>query len=282
MTTDLAGRSFLVTGANTGIGRVTALELARRGGRVILACRSRDKTDPVIADIRAQTKNDQVSFLALDLSSLASVKAAAADVVANDIVVDVLVNNAGVAGVRGVTADGFEIAFGTNHLGHHLFTKLLLPRLLARPAPRIVNVSSESHYMAKQGIDFSVLKTSTPSVTGMPEYSVSKLANVLHAKWLHRMHAKDGLQTAALHPGVVASDIWQRRLPRPVAKLIGLFMISNEEGAQTTLHCATTTTLTSGAYYDKSIEKRPNRWSDDEALQDRLIAFSDDAVRPFV
>jgi NAD(P)-dependent dehydrogenase (short-subunit alcohol dehydrogenase family) len=172
------------------------------------------------------------------------------------------VNNAGLAGLRGVTKDGFELTFGTNHLGHYLFTRLLLPLLEKQDGARIVNVASKAHYRAK-GIDFDAVRKSTPTVTGLPEYGVSKLANVLFAKELARRYPK--ILSTSLHPGVVASDAW-RQIPWGARHLMKLFMISNEEGAKTTLHCVTSDNLRNGAYYDKCAERRPNRVADDEEL----------------
>lgn len=147
---DLAGKVVLVTGANTGIGRVSAETLARRGAKVFLACRSEEKTRPVIEGIRAS--GGAAEFLSLDLADLASVRRAARHFATGE-ALHVLLNNAGLAGLQGLTRDGFEVAFGTNHLGHFLLTMLLLPRLRETAPARIVNVASTAHYQAK-GLDF--------------------------------------------------------------------------------------------------------------------------------
>jgi NAD(P)-dependent dehydrogenase (short-subunit alcohol dehydrogenase family) len=248
---ELSGTTFLITGANTGIGRATAVELAERGGRVVLACRSEEKTRPVIDDIVRTTGDADVEFLPLDLADLESVRAAAA---AFDEPLHVLVNNAGVAGQRGQTKQGFELAFGINHLGHFLFTNLLLDRLLETKG-RVINVSSDSHYSPK-AIDWDGLQRPTKSVTGLPEYGVSKLCNVLHAQELARR--VDGVTTASLHPGVIASDVW-RRVPFPVRSIMKLFMKSTTDGARTSVHCATTPDLANGAFYTNEREKAPSK-----------------------
>lgn len=262
---DLAGKNFVVTGANTGIGKVTAEELAKRGARVVLACRSVDKTQPVLEAIQKAHGEDAAVFVKLDLGDLAGVRTAAAEILADGRPIDVLVNNAGLAGLRGETKDGFELAFGTNHLGHFLLTHLLLPRLLLAPAPRIVNVASKAHYNAT-GIDWDAVHKPTRSVTGLPEYAVSKLANVLFAKECARRFDPK-VKSYSLHPGVVASDVW-REVPRVFRGAMKLFMITNEEGAKTTLHCATSPECAdeSGKYYDKCKEKRPSRVAEDGAL----------------
>ena len=265
---DLAGRVVIVTGSNTGIGKVTAEQLAARGAKIWLACRSEDKTMPVVESIRQS--GGKADFLPLDLGDLASVRRSAEQFLRTDESLHILINNAGLAGSRGITKDGFELAFGTNHLGHFLFTMLLLPRLRASTPARIVNVSSKSHYDAK-GIDWDALRKPTASVAGLPEYSVSKLCNVLFTKELARGQAGQGVTSYSLHPGVVASDIW-RQIPAPFRFLAKMFMITNEEGAKTTLYCATSPDVAThdGRYYDKEKERRPARLADDEALAKEL------------
>jgi len=270
MSSELAGKVYLVTGANTGIGQVTAEELARRGGRVFLAGRSRERTEPVVERIRRASGPDAAAFLQLDLSSLDSVRAGARSFLALGLPLHGLVNNAGLAGVRGLTADGFEMTFGTNHLGPFLLTLLLLDRLGESAPSRIVNVASRAHHRAR-GIDWDAQRRPATSRGGIDEYSVSKLANVLFTKELVRRLAGGGVTSYALHPGVVATDIW-RELPWGLRHLAKLFMISPEEGARTTLHCtsAPETSLESGAYYDSSRPVRPSRAADDPELADEL------------
>lgn len=261
----MRGRFVVVTGANTGIGRVTAEVLAARGARVVLACRSESRTAPVLDAIRRA--GGEASFVALDLADFASVRAAAAAILAMNTPIDVLIDNAGLA-APGRTKDGFELTFGTNHLGHFLFTMLLFPRLTEDG--RVVVVSSGSHYQAK-GIDFEAVQRKTASITAVPEYEVSKLANVLFVKELARRLGTSGVTAYALHPGVVASDAW-RRIPWPVRAIAKLFMISNEEGAKTTLYCATAPELAgeSGHYYDGSRRKAPSALAEDATLAREL------------
>jgi NAD(P)-dependent dehydrogenase (short-subunit alcohol dehydrogenase family) len=256
---DLGGRTFLVTGGNTGIGRATAAELARRGGRVYVACRSEQKGRAAVAGIAAATGNDGISFLPLDLADLASVRRCAEMFLALKEPLHVLINNAGLGGGRGRTKDGFELAFGVNHLGHFALTTALLDQLAASAPARIVNVASGSHYQAK-GIDFDALRQPTRSLTGQPEYAVSKLCNVLFTQELARRLDGSGVTAYALHPGVVASDIW-RRVPWPVRPLITRRMISTEDGARTPVYCATSPEVAqhSGRYYDNCRERNPSR-----------------------
>ncbi len=267
---DMDGRVCVVTGANTGIGAVTARELARRGAHVVMACRSLERANPVAEAIRADTGNEQVEVVPLDLGSFESVRACAEGLLARDLPIHVLVNNAGLAGTRGVTRDGFELAFGTNHLGHFLLTNLLLDRIRRSGPARVVTVASRGHYRAR-GIDYEAVRQPTRTTTGFPEYTVSKLANVLFSAELARRLAGTNVTTYSLHPGVVASDIW-RRVPGLVRPIMKLFMITNEEGAQTTLHCATDPAAASqtGLYWDQRKPKKPNPVAEDPAAAAEL------------
>src|ERR1035437_3231169 len=196
---ELAGRTFMVTGGNTGIGRATVAELARRGGRVYAACRSPEKGRRAVADIVAATGNEAVAFLPLDLADLASVRRCAEEFLALGEPLHVLINNAGVAGPRGVTGDGFELAFGVNHLGHFALTTALLDRLASSAPARVVTVASDSHYQAR-GVDFDAVRRPTASITGMPEYAVSKLCNVLFSAELARRAGRAGHHDLCLAP----------------------------------------------------------------------------------
>jgi retinol dehydrogenase 12 len=255
---ELGGRTFLVTGGNTGIGRATALGLAQRGGRVYIACRSMTRGEEAAASIRASTGNEEVWVLALDLADLDSVRACASEFLARGEPLHVLVNNAGLGGAHRVTRQGFEMMFGVNHLGHFLLTNALLGRLTDSAPARVVTVSSDSHYDAK-GIDFDALRRPARGLTGLHEYAVSKLCNVLFTQELARRTAGTGVTTYALHPGVVASDIW-RRVPWPVRPIITRRMLTVTQGAQTSLYCATSPDVAeaSGRFYDKCAERAPS------------------------
>jgi len=255
-----SGRTFLVTGGNTGIGRATATALARGGGRVYIACRSASAGSAAVEEIKAASGADSVWLLPLDLASLASVRDCAAAFVRQDEPLHVLINNAGLGGQRGLTSDGFELTFGVNHLGHFALTNLLLERLKASgPGSRIVSVSSAAHYGAP-GIEFDALRRRTRSFTGQREYAVSKLCNVLFAQELARRLHGVGVTSYALHPGVVASDIW-RRVPRPARALIKRRMLTVDQGAVTSVYCATSGAVApeSGLYYDKCQVREPSR-----------------------
>jgi NAD(P)-dependent dehydrogenase (short-subunit alcohol dehydrogenase family) len=267
MSKDLAESTFVITGANTGIGKITAKQLASRGARVILACRSREKTEPVLAEISRETGTTP-GFVQLDLSDLDSVRKAAAEILAMNIPIHGLINNAGLV-TRGTTKDGFELIFGTNHLGHYLFTRLLLPKL-EQSRGRVVNVSSDSHYQAKR-IDWPALQKPTRTVVGLKEYEVSKLANVLFTKELARREGNK-VTVYAVHPGQVATDVW-RRIPGPFRWVFKKFMITPEEGAVSSIRAAASPELANetGRYYNRhGKEKQPSKLADDLELAKQL------------
>jgi retinol dehydrogenase-12 len=264
---DLEGKNVIVTGANTGIGRITAQQLARQKANVILACRSEDKTRPVLDAIVAA--GGRAEYLPLDLADLASVRAAAATFLKRDESLAVLVNNAGLAGAHGLTKDGFEITFGTNHVGPYLFTRLLMPALERASEARVVNVASEGHYRAP-GIDWDGVRTPTKTTTAFPEYCVSKLANVLFSAELAR-RSSPTVRTYSLHPGAVATDVW-REVPWGLRHFMKLFMLSNEQGARTSVYCATSDDVghETGLYYDSCRQKTPSKLARDEAFAKEL------------
>jgi NAD(P)-dependent dehydrogenase (short-subunit alcohol dehydrogenase family) len=222
----------------------------------------------VLAEIAAAGGKAEV--VKMDLASVASVRAGAAEILSRVSRIDVLINNAGIAGIKGQTPDGFELQFGTNHIGHFVLTQLLLPKLREAAPSRVVTVASRAHYRAK-ALDFDAARRPTPSATGFYEYGVSKLANVLFSAELGRREKATGVHTYSLHPGVVASDLW-RPVPAIVRWIPKLFMVSNEEGARTSLHCATSPEVAdeTGLYYDECKPRRPSRLARDEALAAEL------------
>jgi len=226
----------------------------------------------VLSEIR--DGGGRASFLPLDLARLSSVRELAAHFTGLGEPLHVLVNNAGLAGARGLTADGFELAFGVNHLGPFLLTELLLG-VLQRSAPsRIVNVASVAH-TSVESIDWDALRRPARTLTGLGEYGVSKLCNVLHAKELAARLEGSGVTTYSLHPGAVASDIW-RRVPWGLRQLMLRFMDSNEQGAATSIHCATSEAVAaeSGLYYVKCRPKPPSALANDAALARELYERS--------
>ena len=244
---DQTGRFAVVTGANSGIGFHAALELARKGARVVVAARSRERGEAAVARMEGA-----VELRLLDLADLSSVRAFADSI---DEPLDLLVNNAGVMALPECkTADGFEMQFGTNHLGHFALTGLLLPRLLAADEPRVVTVSSFMHKVGK--IDFDDLQGER-DYQRWGQYSQSKLANLLFALELQRRSDAAGanLLSVAAHPGYAATnlqyagpDMEGSRLRKLVMRIGNTVMAQSEaNGALPTLYAATQD-LPGGAY----------------------------------
>jgi retinol dehydrogenase-12 len=273
----LAGRVALITGASTGIGRVTALELARKGAQVFLACRSRERTQSVIDEIRSARPGALAEWLPLELSDFDSVRSCAKLFLDRCLPLHLLVNNAGVAGARGLTASGFEWMYGVNHMGHFLLTQLLLERIRSSAPARIVTVASRAHRRVG-GFDWGAVQRPTATLTGVREYCVSKLANVLFSAELGRRLEGSGVSTYSLHPGVVDSDIW-RGLPRPLRALNRLRLVSSEEGARTSVHCAASETAgeETGLYYSEGRPAAPSTAGQSRTLAGELWRRSEES-----
>lgn len=255
-----AGRTALITGANSGIGYQAALQLARHGAHVLLACRNAAKGSAALDRLlreasSANATTPSAELVELDMASLASIHAFATSFAARGVPLDILINNAGVMALptRELTPDGFERQFGTNHLGHFALTGLLIPQLLAAPAPRVVTVASLAHRNGK--IEFDNLQ-SERSYIPWDAYGASKLANILFAKELDRRarlaHSK--LVSLAVHPGVSTTNIFANgpganSLKALVVKLLAPIMMQNDEaGALPTLYAATSPNAHGGDY----------------------------------
>jgi retinol dehydrogenase-12 len=265
----MTGQNILITGANTGIGLATARVFASRGDRVFVACRD-DTGARALSERIQQESGYRLEVLALDLARFESVRGCAEQFARLAIPLHVLINNAGVAGKRARTASGFELAFGVNHLGHFLLTQLLLPQLRAAGRARVVTLASKAHYAAPS-IDWNAVTKKTRTITGLAEYSASKLANVLFSAELARRLAGTGITTYSLHPGVVASDAW-RHMPQPARWFYTRGMLTPEQGALTSIYCATAPELAaeSGLYYDDQRQKIPSEPAQDRALAAEL------------
>lgn len=252
---DLTGKVMIVTGANSGIGLKTAKEFARKGAITILACRSMDKAEAALAEIRAEIPNAQAEIMQLDLASQASVHQFAAAFKAKYDHLDVLVNNAGIMMVPyGTTEDGFERQFGANHLGHFALTGLLFDLLIHTPGARVVNISSAAH--RRGSVDFdNLMYENGEGYAPMEAYGRSKLANLLFTYELQRRFAELGanaLATAA-HPGISQTNLMGHMADRWYYKLVmlaaPLFLQSAAMGALPTLRAAVDPAAQGGEYF---------------------------------
>ncbi len=284
---DLRGKLAVVTGANSGLGLATARALARKGAKVVLACRSQDKAEQAIASLMADLERldeDQLEFRSLDLADLDSVRSFAEGIANTHGKLDLLINNAGVMALPyRKTAQGFEMQLGTNHLGHFALTGRLLPLLLAAPAARVVTVSSHMHRVGKIRFDDLHFERGYRKLAA---YGQSKLANLLFTYELQRRleRARARVIAVAAHPGYSATDLLQRG-PRARFFSLGNRLMAQgaEQGALPSLHAATAPEVQGGEYYGPGglmelkghpIKVRSNRRSHDRAVAERLWSVS--------
>lgn len=277
----LAGRTFVMTGATSGIGLAAAVEIASCGARLALVARNPVRADAALAAIRAVAPDAHVDVVQADLASLRDVRRAAAEIADRCPKIDVLFNNAGVVKLRReLTVDGYEATFATNHLAYFLLTDLLLDRLRATPGARIVSTASEAHRFGGP-LDFDDLQ-SERRYRSMAVYGRSKLANILWTRELaHRLEGS-GISTNCFHPGAVATRLGQTDAiwTRLVGRLLPFFLKTPERGAATGVWLATSPDVAgvSGRYYADLREKKPARYALDQSAAKELWARSEELV----
>lgn len=281
MDANLGGKVILITGGNTGIGKETAIALARLGAQVIVTSRNPEKGQAALADIRRASGRDDVACMRLDLASLADVRRFAGEFLAAYPRLDVLVLNAGlVLRERIVTADGFESTLGVNHLGHFALTGLLLARMLEGEAGRVVVLSSQAHRSAR-GLDFDDLML-TRGYNAWKAYGRSKLANLLFTRELAERLKATPVTVNAVHPGVVATEFADKEdIGRLFSLLWGLgkwFMKTPAQGARTSVYVASAPEVAgvSGKYYLDSAQRWPTRAAQDSGAAKRLWRASEE------
>jgi len=245
----LEGKTCLITGANSGMGKETALGLAQMRATVVMVCRNKDKGEAARKEIAKKTGSESVDLLLCDLSSLANVRALAAQVQSRYGKLHVLVNNAGLFSLRGKSVDGFETTLAVNYLAPFLLTNLLLELLKSSAPSRVVNVASVNHFSGH--IDLDAL--GKPGAMGWGGYSNSKLALVMFTYELARRLQGTGVTANCLHPGGVATGIW--RIP---PALLRPFLKSAKEGAQTAIYLASAPEVegVSGEYFENKSAKK--------------------------
>ncbi|CAG8606903.1 5154_t:CDS:2 [Dentiscutata erythropus] len=288
---DLSGKVAIVTGANTGIGLVTARELARKNAHVFVASRSKDKGESAVGLIKEETNKDAVEFLQLDLQSLNSVKVAAETFLTRNLPLHILVNNAGIMATPfAKTVDGIQDQFGVNHIGHFVFTLLLLPTIKASAPSRIVNVSSHAHERAPPaGIEFE--KLNDPEAhTSFQRYNQSKIANILFTLELNKRLSGTNVYCNSLHPGVIKTELTRGVVTdwgywiKPILSVVSLFFLTPDDGALTQLYCATSPEIEEknlrGKYFVPFGEVgEPITQAKDEELAKKLWDFSENFVK---
>lgn len=271
------GKIVLVTGGNSGMGLATTIEMARRGAKVVMACRSRTRGEAALAEARRRSGSEDITLMLCDLASFQSIRSFAGEFLAAYPVLDVLINNAGVVTIkRELTADGYEMDFGVNHLGHFLLTNLLLGALKKAGQGRIVVVASGAYKIGKLYLeDHTLSRGFNPAKA----YARSKLANVLFTRELAARLQGTGVTVNAVHPGAVGTSIGVNRetgFGRSVLKLLSYFFLTPEQGADTAVYLATAPEVggVSGQYYyRRKIQKLSPRAADDKEA-DRLWQWS--------
>jgi NAD(P)-dependent dehydrogenase (short-subunit alcohol dehydrogenase family) len=272
----MKGKVCLVTGATLGIGKVSALELARAGASVVLVARNKERGEAVVGEIKKATGNDAVELLLADLSSMAEVRRVAAAFREKHDQLHVLLNNAGAVNAsRKLTVDGFELTLAVNHLAYFLLTHELLPVLEKTGKPganaRVVSVASNAHRRGK--LDLDDLQSAKGMYLHLRVYGTSKLMNIMWTYELARRLAAAGKPVTAncLHPGVIATGFGlnEKGLLNLAIRVGQLFMTTPEKGARTQLWAATAPELegVTGKYLDKCKEARSNRASHDVEKQ---------------
>ncbi|XP_013412742.1 retinol dehydrogenase 12 [Lingula anatina] len=284
-TARLEGKTVVITGANTGIGKETAIDLAKRGARVILACRDMEKGSQALKEVcDASGSPHNVALYHLDLASLKSVRKCADEILKSEDKINILINNAGVMMCPYTkTEDGFEMQFGTNHLGHFLFTHLLLDRIKTSAPSRIVNVSSVAHSFGKMNFEDLMSEKKYNSITA---YGQSKLANILFTRELARKLEGTGVTVYALHPGAVKTELARHTVfDSQIFKflffpLIWLLWKNSWQGAQTSIYCAVAEELEgiSGKYYSDCAEKKTSRLAQNDDDARKLWEISEKLV----
>jgi len=275
-------KNVFITGTTSGIGYETAISLAQQNCNLFLANRSEDKTIELIQHLSQVAPQSKVRFIHLELDDLQSVKHAAQEFLSVQEPLDILINNAGILGKKGLTKDGYEIAFGTNHLGHFLLTHLLRPMIASTPNSRIINVASNAHRSANF-TNWDAIRTKTSSFSAFSEYGFSKLANIWHIKELVTLPEYQNITAYSLHPGVIKTDIW-RHMPQPLNLLTSIPVLKNpKEGAQTTIFCALTNeTFPNGQYFSDCKPAQLSSLAQNTQLQKELWDYSMDAIGSYL
>ncbi|XP_048850064.1 retinol dehydrogenase 12-like isoform X1 [Brienomyrus brachyistius] len=281
----LHGKTVLITGANTGIGKETARDLAGRGARVIMACRDLSRAERAADEIRQSTGNRNVVVRHLDLASLSSVRQFAKSYICSEERLDILINNAGVMMCpKSLTVDGYETQFAVNHLGHFLLTTLLLERLECCVPSRVITVSSMTHKGGK--IHFEDLNFNETPYNPLTSYRQSKLANILFAKELAHRVKGSGVSSFSLHPGVIRTELGRHMGSRHPLLYCLLYLPAvillktPREGAQTSIYCAVAEDLEkkSGCYFSDCTVKEPAPEGKDDLVALKLWELSTQLV----
>jgi NAD(P)-dependent dehydrogenase (short-subunit alcohol dehydrogenase family) len=279
---NMNGKICVVTGANSGIGKETALGLAQMDAHVVMVCRNAEKGKAALEDVRRESGNSQVDLLIADMSSQASVRALAKQIIAKYPRLDVLINNAGgAARERKLSADGIEMTLAANHLGPALLTLLVLDLLRASTPSRIINVSSEAQRRARP--DMNDLQFERRKFNTFAAYGQSKLLMNAFTFELARRLEGTGVTANCLHPGVVATNIWGADPPfifKMIIAVVKPFMLSSKQGAEVSVYLATSPDVaqTSGQYFVKSKPAQSSPLSRDPRIAAEIWGWTETMI----
>ena len=279
----MEGKTVVITGGNAGIGKATAVALAKKGAEIVITSRSADKAEAAVNEIRSASGNDKVDYVLIDLSSQKSVRQAAEELKTKCPKIDVLINNAGcyISDLQ-LNADGLEMQFGTNHIGHFLLTNLIIDNIKSAGKARIINLSSIAHKSTRE-LNLNDINYENQEYGGWKAYSRSKYCNILFTKELAKRLEGSGVTANAVHPGGVRTEIaeknanWFTKLGWIVMKP---FMITVEKGAATSIYLASSPEAEgeTGGYWVKCKKHFSNRPSQDESNWKALWKKSEELV----
>ncbi|CAF3701875.1 unnamed protein product [Adineta steineri] len=284
----------VITGSNTGIGKYTAIELAKRGAHIILACRNQERAEAAKKEIQIKSNNNHIDIEILDTSSFQSVRECASRLKKRLPRIDVLINNAGVlTESHEKSIDGYEIHLATNHLGHFLFTNLLLDLLKKAPSARIINVSALAHKCKffNCQIHWDDINLENKSYTPFYIYARSKLANIMFTNELAKRLKGTNITANSLHPGVIKTDLGHnmggryqhifRLFLKILSPILWFFLKNTEEGAQTTIYLASDINLdnVTGKYFSDCTEVQPSDKALNEQDNRRLWLLSEQMTK---
>lgn len=284
----LSGKTIIITGGNSGIGKATALDLARRQAKVILACRTASTAEEAVSEIKELSGNVQVEYKHLDLSSFSSISSFSSELLSSEAQVDILINNAAVWGCPDLlTTDGIEQTFGTNYLGHYYLTKLLLPSIAKSSIARVISVSSGLHStvpLTELELEGGAPSIASPPLPALPPkdiYAKSKLCQVYYTAELQVRHPE--INAYSVHPGLCYTNLARYTKINPVVRAIARAVVPHlirtaEEGAMTSVYCAVEEGLEGGAYYGNCQIEELKDIAKDPEIQRKLWLCSERLV----
>ena len=273
----MSTKTCIITGANSGIGKITAIELAKKGYQILMLVRNSEKSEIAFEDIKRESKSDLIKMFFVDFSSVESIKNVVLDIQKQYSKIDLLINNAGVFKRKEeTTVDGFELSIAVNYIAVFLLTNSLLPQIKKAKNARVINISSELY---KRGKVFLENGFSAKKFSGDLAYANSKLLIIYFTQELAKRLGNTNIMVNCIHPGVVATDVF-RDYPKWFAKFMKMIITSPEEGAKPSIYLATSEDLkgVTGKYYSKLKQKEPVNVSTDLTMGEQIWTYTEDII----